>query len=313
MIVVTGGTGFVGSHLIPRLLSQGQRVRCLVRKAADAQRLQQMGVDVYRGDLMHERDFNGFLAGADAVINLVTIIRETAKSTFRDVNYAGPLRLLRASETYGVRRFIHISALGNEAGSHLPYLYYKRLLEKEIERSPIDYTILRTSLVFGKGDQSLSFFAWFLGVFPLVCPIPGNGQTLYHPIWVEDLVTCILKSVMEGSGSRKTLDVGGGTKYYNLNELIDILMQVTGRKRRKLHVPKLAVWPITKIIERVMTYPPITSEMLRLSQIDSVAPLDTVKRHFGFTPSGFDEQAGYLRDVGMHNLRAWLSGRTLTL
>ncbi len=312
MILVTGATGFVGGYLVPRLLAGGHAVRCLVRKERDAERLRALGVDVRRGDIT-TAGVDELLEGVDSVINLVTIIRETPQSNFRTVNYEGPLRLLRAAERRGGVRFIHVSALGSRPAPELPYIHYKWLLEQEIERSPLDYTILKTSLVFGRGDQSLSFLAWIAGAVPGVHPVPGRGDTRYHPIWVEDLVTCIIKSLTEGAARRATLGVGGGRRHLSYDDLVDLLLRATGRRRRKLHLPRLAFRPAVRLLERVMAYPPVTTEMLRLLDVDSVAPLDAVQRHFGFTPAGLDddEQTGYLRQVGAANLGAWLRGQAL--
>ncbi len=310
MILVTGATGFVGSYLIPLLLSFGLPVRCLVRKPEEGERLRKAGVDVHFGDIALEGDTEQLFLGVTTVVNLVTLIRETKEQTFKQVNYEGPLGLLRAAEQHGVRRFIHLSAIESRPDPHLPYLYYKWLLEQELRKSPLKPTILKTSLVFGAGDQVLSFIALVIKSLPFLYLVPGNGSTLYHPIWVEDLVKCILLSIRNDIGIGETLDIGG-SEIYTYDELVDVIMQRTGKLRRKVHLPWQAFWPTVKLMEQTMRYCPVTTQMLHLLSLNTTAPLDAVKRHFGFVPASFMEQADYLANVGKGNLDAWFSGQTL--
>src|SRR5579884_1934325 len=124
MILVTGGTGFVGRHVVSYLLRQGQQVRCLVRhlQSGKARALAAMGAEVVQGDVTVQETVIRAAQGADAIVHLVSIIRPRGAATFPEVNYRGTLHVIEAATTARVRRLIHVSALGADPSSPFPSL-----------------------------------------------------------------------------------------------------------------------------------------------------------------------------------------------
>ncbi|MFB3895533.1 MAG: complex I NDUFA9 subunit family protein [bacterium] len=292
MILVTGATGFVGSHLVPRLVEAGNPVRAYVRRNANLQQLVQLGVDIVYGTVSDRAALKEAMAGIDTVIHLVAVIVETKTASFTQINHYGTKNVAELAEEFGVHRLIHISALGASSNPQLRYTYSKWLGEQEVRNSGIDWTIFQPSIMFGAGDEFINKLAQLVRLAPVI-PILGSGKTRFQPIWVEDTCTCILKALDNHKTIGKTYQLGG-PEQLTYEQIIDLLMARLNKRKLKWHLPIPLMKPIVKIMETILPNPPITTDQLALLNIDNTATLDAVEHHFGLNPKRLNDGLDYI-------------------
>ncbi len=194
MILVTGGTGFVGGHLIRRLRQEGLPVRALARHPDRAQALKDLGVEVVPGDIADKASLEKAAEGIERVIHLVGIIQEAPGVTFRSVHVEGTRNVVEAARTAGVLHFFHQSALGTRPGAKSEYHRTKWEAEELVRQSGIPHTILRTALIYGPGDKFTIKLSEILRLAP-VMPVIGSGKSKVQPIYIDDVVSCIVKAM----------------------------------------------------------------------------------------------------------------------
>ncbi|MGH2781757.1 MAG: SDR family oxidoreductase, partial [Thermoleophilaceae bacterium] len=189
MILLTGATGTIGSALLRRLTAAGEPVRCLVR---DPRRLgdQRVRVQIALGDLADPPSFRNALRGVDTVVHLAAAIRDEPRSSLEELNAVATLRLVRAAERAGGRRFVFFSAMGARHHSRTRFFRAKALAQQAVEASPLETTVFRPSIVYAPGDPWLTLLERF-SYLPAI-PVSGSGRALYQPIWAEDVADCVV-------------------------------------------------------------------------------------------------------------------------
>ena len=293
MILVTGGTGFVGSHLVTRLVESGYEVRCLVRSWAKAEALKARGVELVLGDVTNPKSLKQAMPGVETVIHLVAILRESKVATFNGVNVGGTKNVILAALGSGVKRLIHIGALGANSNPRYRYIYSKWQGEEAVRSSKLDFTILAPSVMFGTGCGFTRELIGSIKMFPFLAPIPGSGKTRFQPIWVEDMVSCRLQA-LKGEKSGQTCALGG-PEHLTYEQMLDAIMDTLGMKRIKVHLPLPLMRPAVMVMEKVLPNPPVTSGELRQLEVDNITDLDAVERQFGFKPLAFSQGLDYLK------------------
>ncbi len=293
VILVTGGTGFVGSHLAPRLVESGYEVRCLVRSWAKAEALKAYGVELVLGDVTNRESLEQAMPGVETVVHLVAVIRERKGVTFNGVNVGGTKNVAQAALRSGVKRLIHIGALGANSNPRYRYIYSKWQGEEAVRSSKLDFTILAPSVMFGTGSDFTTELIGSLKMFPFLAPIPGSGKTRFQPIWVEDTVSCVLQALKgEKSGQTCTL---GGPEHLTYEQILDAIMDTLGMRRIKVHLPLPLMRPAVVVMEKVLTNPPVTSGELKQLEVDNITDLNAVERQFGFKPLPLSQGLDYLK------------------
>jgi NADH dehydrogenase len=293
-VLVTGGAGFVGRHVVAGLQAAGYtRIRCLVHRRSPARLSRGKAAEEVAGDVQDPDSLARAVEGVDAVVHLVGVIREGPGATFQDVNHRGTANLVHAARQRRVRHVVYLSAIGatNEPGYQ--YAYSKWLGEQEVIQSGIPYTILRSSILFGAGDEFLNTLAAVLKLFPVV-PVAGEGKNRFQPLAVQDLARCLALAVCQERYYGRILEIGG-PQQYSYDQLVTLLIQTLGLRRLPLHVPVPVMRRIAQMMELVMSRPPVTREQLKYLDRDNVAEMDTVERHFGFTPRPLEGNLGYLQ------------------
>jgi NADH dehydrogenase len=278
-ILVTGATGFVGSHVVPHLIAAGHEVRALARGAARvpaAVELVEAGVD-------DPSALADAARGADACIHLVAIIVERGTQTFERVNHQGTVNVVRALREVGVRRLVHLSALGAGPDERFPYLRSKWLGEEAVRASGLDWTVLRPSVLYGEGAGFFRPIVWTLRWMP-VYPMVEGGRTRFSPLSVQDLAACIARC-LDGAAVTETLDLGG-PEVLTFADIVDVCMDALGKRRRIVSVPLWTARPFA-LLQSLRREPLVTNRQLDMVVLDNACAPDAVERAFGVRPRGF--------------------------
>jgi NADH dehydrogenase len=234
MLLLTGATGSVGSRLLPLLLEQGEDVRCLVR---EPRRLGARRVDVQiaLGDLGEMSDpylVRQALRGVDTVVHLAATIRDQPPHRIEELNGLATVRLLRAAERSGVRRFVFFSALDAAAAQRTRFFRAKWLAERAVASSSLETTIFAPSIVYDRSDPWVTLLRRFS--FLPVLPVSGSGHARFQPIWANDAARCVVAAL--GRESRQRYELAG-PETLSYDEMSDLVSRVAGRPRPLVHLP----------------------------------------------------------------------------
>lgn len=237
-ILILGGTGFVGSALVERLVRRhggaGGRIVVPSRRPQRAAALRTLPtVEVVGADVHDEVQLLRLVAHCDVVINLVAILHGSA-AAFERVHVALPASLARACAGTGVRRVLHVSALGVAPDAPSRYLRSKAAGEALLRAADLDLTVLRPSVIFGARDRFLNLFARLQAFAPLV-PLAGATST-YQPVWVEDVAEALARSLEDPATIGQTYECAG-PRCYTLAELVRLAGRWSGHPRPVLPVP----------------------------------------------------------------------------
>lgn len=282
MIFIAGGTGFVGRHLVDRLLKEGKKVRCLVRESSRVDTLKRAGVELAVGDITDYNSLEEATKGVEKVIHLVGIIQESGKSTFKSIHVEGTKNIIKASLKNGVRLLFYQSALGADVSSPLGYHRTKAEAEILVKESGLQYVIFRPSLIFGSGDKFILRLSSVIKKSPLI-PVIGEGKARFQPIYIEDWVSCALIALEDVRMHNRIIEFGG-PEHLTYTEIIDILTEVLRVQRYKVYMPVHVMRPLVKFMEKILPEPPVTTEQLILLQQDNICDIRSVEKTFGFKP-----------------------------
>lgn len=291
MILVTGGSGFIGRRVVSRLTEGGNSVRVLARGQRRAD--QPSGVEVVRGDVVSAEGLSEAMSEVEKVVHLVAIIRESGSQTFEAVIRQGTERLVEAAKVAGVKKFVYVSAIGAQDDPYYPYLHAKWAAERAVALSGLKYTILRPSIIFGEGDEFINALAGLVRYNPVV-PVAGDGKAKFQPLRVEDLVTCIVACLDEEAHGGQTLEVGG-PEHLTYEEMLDIVKEALGKSRVKVHVPLAVMRPLAQMMEWVLPKPPVTRDQLKMLALDNITETDSMMRSFGVQPRSLADSLDYIK------------------
>lgn len=300
-VLVLGGTGFVGRHVCEKLARTGWHVTVPTRRAGNAQAIQHLpGLTVLTADVHDEAALRRLLPGHDAVVNLVAILHGNA-SAFGHTHVELPAKLARAALATGVRRLVHVSALGAApaAAESAPSMYLRSKSRGEAvllqaAADGLQLTVLRPSVIFGADDQFLNLFARLQRVAP-VMPLAG-AQARFQPVWVEDVAQAVARCLQDPATIGQTYEACG-PQVYTLAQLV----QLAGRCSRGHARPVLPLpMALGRLQAGVMEWLPgptlMSRDNLDSMRIDNVASgqlpgLDAL----GITPAALGAVApGYL-------------------
>lgn len=283
-VFLTGGTGFVGSVVARRLRAHGHHVRALVRSADKTKSLAEQGIEVVLGDITQPKSLDEAVDGCDTVIHLVGIIREDPPETFEAVHTRGTLRVLEAAERCGVRRFVHMSALGARSEG-TAYQRTKYEAEELVRRCSIPGVIFRPSVIVGPGGGFLELLLGMLRIVPVV-PVIGDGQYRLQPTDVEDVAEAFARAAGRGDSLVGSLQIGGPHKL-TYNRLLGIICEEFGWRRRFIHIPVGLVKPFVDVASNWRLPTPISSQELAMLLEENIIPGDAcaLREVFGIEPT----------------------------
>jgi NADH dehydrogenase len=287
--LVTGGTGFIGPHVVHALRTREEPVRALVRKPSGATRLTAWGVELATGDVTDPASLRSACEGVDTVVHLVAIIRGKP-ADFDRVMTQGTRNVVTAAQEAGVRRFVLASALGLDERTKdaVPYFAAKWEMEKAVKESGLDHVIFRPSFVFGRDGGVLPTFIRLARLAPAT-PIIGPGRQRLQPIWVEDLAQYYALGVTEQTGTNQTFELGG-PEAVSWNEFWDRLKRVLGKRRPSVHVPFGVMRAQAALTERLPGAPVSRDQLTMLELGDNVVTDPSAVETFKLPLVPLDEQ-----------------------
>ncbi len=286
-VFVTGGTGFVGRALIQALRAEGHVVRCLVRRGSERELKGLEAIERVEGDVLLPDPLADSMSGCDAVVHLVGIIRErpTRGIIFEQVHIDATQNVVDAAAKAGVRRVLHMSALGTRPGARSRYHRSKWRAEEAVRSSGLDWTIFRPSIIYGPGDGFVTLLAWMVRRLPVV-PVIGSGRARLQPIPVAQVAEGFARALDHTPSIGRVYDVGGPDAHA-LTEVLDLIATVIkGRRVPKVHVPLSLVRPMTRLLESFPFFP-LTMDQLVMLEEDNVCDPAPFFQAFGLTPVPF--------------------------
>jgi NADH dehydrogenase len=297
MILVTGGTGFIGQAVIRHLVSDERQVRTLLRPSKLNPDLPKgTPVEVMLSAIDDERSLRTAVAGVDTIYHLVGVEWLGVDGNLVQVEIEGTRTLLRVAKEAGVKRIVYLSHLGAERPSAYPVLKVKGIVEEYIRRSGLEYTIIRTGLVFGPNDNFITSLAKLISLYPFVFFLPDKGDSLLQPIWVEDLATCLSWLMEKDELVNQTIEIGG-PEFLTIRQVIEEVLAVTGMKRYLVSLQPSYLRLVAISLEYMFPAFPHSVYWLDYLASDRTCEIDSVTRYFGLLPVRLSQQLGFLEAV----------------
>ncbi len=290
MILITGASGYIGRHLVARLVEQGERPRCLVR---DLQRAAQVlpaeKVELVQGDTTKPATLEDAVQGIDTIVHaafMTADLKESVGNHYATTNVDGTANLIDAAKAAAVKRIIELSGLGTRPDRPGSYMQGRYEAEQMLIKSGLNWTIIRPSVLFGKDAPFIKGLADLIRTAPVV-PLIGGGKILFQPIAVEDVVTVIIKVLADPAGTDGKIYTIGGPAYYSFTQMINELLKAMHTSRLKVYAPTPLVGIGAAAMEAVLPRPPLTRAAMTLFTFDNTTDLNSIERDFGFTPRSF--------------------------
>ncbi|MEW6200792.1 MAG: complex I NDUFA9 subunit family protein, partial [bacterium] len=278
-IFLTGGAGFVGGFIVDELLKRNHEITALVHTHRKSEKFTGSKVSILQGDVLQRDTLK--MDGCDTVIHLVGIIREKKNATFEKLHVDATVNVIEAAREAGIKRFIHMSALGTRENAHSRYHKTKYRAERFVVESGLTYTIFRPSVIFGQGDKFLNMLK-DLYRNPYFVPVIGSGDYKLQPIYAPDVAYLFAEALVEKESENRIFEIGG-PEAYTFIELLNEIGKHLCRNRAKIHIPIPVMALAAGIMERVLPNPPITTDQLIMLQEDNVCDVSPVLETFKIT------------------------------
>ena len=288
-ILVTGGTGFIGTRLCRELVENGHEVTALSRTPGDADI--SAGVETAIGDVTARDSLDHAFEGQDVVINLVSLsplFKPTGPKTHEEVLVGGARNVVDAAEEHGLRKIVQMSGLGASPGAPTAFLQARGRAEEVVQASNLEWTIFRPSVVFGDGGEFVSFTKML--TTPYITGLPGGGSTRFQPIWVEDLVP-MLADCVEAEHDGEIYEIGG-PEVLTLADVTRLAYRAEGKSVRILPIP-MVLARVGLTLAGAIPFIPMGADQYRSLGIDNTVT-DNDASAFGVDPAKFRTLGEYL-------------------
>lgn len=293
-ILVTGGTGFIGQALVPKLVEAGHQVRLLIRPAKRTPRVPKgVAVQIAVSSVTDARGLRSAMTGMEIVVHLAGVERQGAYADIMRIDIEGTRLVAQVAKESGIERLVFVSHLGADRFSAFPVSKAKGLAEEAIRSTGINYTIFRSGVVFGKGDVLTSGIAQLLVAIPFIFFVPGDGRSLLQPIWVEDLATVITWAIDDPQTLNQIYEVGG-PEMLSFCEVVQTVMEVMGKRHRFFYLPPPLLRGLTVFLETSLPRSPVSVFWLDYLAVNRTCSIDTLPRLFHLKPSRLSQRLDYL-------------------
>ena len=251
-------------------------------------------MEVAVSSLTDVRGLRAAMKDVEAVYHLVGGEGEGGRANLQAVDIDGTRAMCEAAADARVGRLFYLSHLGADRAAGFPVLKAKGIAEEYIRKSGVTYTILRGSILFGPGDEFTTGLATLLAAAPGFMPLPSKGQTLVQPLWVEDVVTCLIWALDNPDTVNRTYEVGG-SETLSLRQMVGLVMEITHQPRILVNWPTQSMRALTILMEFIFPRFPASIFWMDYLAVNRTCPVDTIPRVFGFMPARFASRLDYLR------------------
>jgi NADH dehydrogenase len=293
LVTVFGASGFVGSNVVRMLARDGWRIRAAVRNPhlERSERLRVHGyvgqIETVAANIRNPASVARALEGAVACVNLVGVLHESGRQRLAAIHAAGARNVAEAAAHEGVERFVHVSAIGADAGSASRYARSKAEGEAAVRERVPGAVIMRPSIIFGAEDQFFNKFAAMAAMSPAL-PLIGGGRTRFQPVYVADVGRAIVTALDTPGARGATFELGGPT-VYSLRKIMELVLAETGRRRALVPLPFFAASALGagfELFARVSPFaPPITRDQVEQLKHDNLPARGTPGlAELGITP-----------------------------
>ena len=285
---VTGSTGFLGQGTVNALLESGHQVRCMIRIKSRSKAPESENIEKFIVDYMNSGRLAQGVKGCGAVFNLTGIIREFSKdnTTFQAVHVDFTRDLIEACKIAGVKRYMHMSALGVDSGLDVGYNTSKLAAEKLVRESGLDWTIFRPSLIFGPGDRfAVEFAGWMKTKRPI--PVIGKGDYRLMPVSRTDLCRGMVKLIDYKDSIGQIYNIGG-PQTLSYMEILGIIENAASAKKFVIKMPSRLIMFIAGIMGRFKSFP-ATKDMIKMLLKESMTDDTKFWEHTGIKPEKLED------------------------
>jgi NADH dehydrogenase len=308
MFLITGGTGFIGRSLVRHLNELGYPVRTLIRPSPRTPNLPRgVPLEVAVSSLADPRGLRAAMSGVDTLIHLASAEGQGNRGDLLATDIHGTRNLAEAAADAGVKRIIYLSHIGADRMSAFPVLKAKGIAEEHIRRTGVPHTILRSTIIFGPEDRFTVPLARLIRWAPGLLPLPGGGRAVVQPLWIEDLITCLLWAVDNPDMANQTYEIGG-SEYFPLRQVAETLMDVTHHRRAIVSFSMPNMRALLILLDAMFPNFPFSSFSLDYFSLNRTCPVDSLPRSFGLMPARFTYRLDYLqRRPWTERLSRWTS------
>lgn len=296
MILVTGGTGFIGRILVNHLVTLGYPVRLLLNPSRDYPKLPRgVSVEVAISSMSDERNLRASMKDIDTVFHLVGTEWKGIHAEYEEVDIRAARMFSDVARQMNVQRFIYMSHIGADKSSAYNLLRAKALAEASIRESGVPYTIVRSGIVYGQNDHFTSTLRDFILKTRGPLLIPGGDPTLIQPIWVEDLITTLMLCMDDSTTLNQTIYTAG-IETFTFREVLELVMQTIHKKKRIVPIQSSILRQI--YIANEQWFPKRIPMYFWLDYMaeDRITALDILPREFGLMPTRMTQNIDYLRE-----------------
>jgi uncharacterized protein YbjT (DUF2867 family) len=282
---VFGGTGFLGRRVVQKLCESGATVRVASRHPG---RAEGDNVKQIAADARDERSVEAAVAGADGVVNAISLYVEHGNDTFHSVHVEAATRIAMVARRVGAKRLIHISGIGADAASPSPYIRSRGEGEAAVQAAFPGAAIIRPAVMFARDDGFLTTILRLLRVLPAY-PIFGDGRTRLQPVYADDVAAAITQ-LLRQSKKPSPIYEPAGPRVYSYEELLRTIARTAGLRPVLMRTP-FALWDAVAGLAEILPRPPLTRNQVELMQIDTTAS-DNLPgfRELGISPRSLEEE-----------------------
>lgn len=297
MILITGGTGFIGNILVRHLSDLGYPLKLLIRPSDHSPKLPKgLPLDVTVAGLQDEKGLRAAMKDVDVVYHLATAEAQGRLAQLNEVDIQGTLAITRAAKQARVSRFFYLSQLDADRASAFPLLKAKGIAEQFVRQSGLPYTIFRSAIAYGEGDHFTLNLARLLKRSPGLVFLPDGGQTQLQPIWVEDLVTVLTWALDMQSTIDETIEIGG-PEYLSFRAICNLIVGHIGIKRAYVDISPIFLNILTEFLEILRPGFPTSVFWLDYLATDRTTSLDVLPTRFDLLPAKMSQRLGYLDGI----------------
>jgi len=300
-ILLTGATGFIGKALTRHLYETDYQVRALIHPSAKSPDLPKgIPVEAAVSSLNDIRGLRAALVGVDIVYHLASQEALGARGDLLETDIKGTRNLVQAAQESAVKRFIFLSHLGADRASAYPVMTAKAIAEDHIKKSSLDYTILRSGIVYGPQDRFTTALAKTIQTVPLIFPLPDQGDTLLQPLWIEDLANILLWTLDNPKTKRELFEIGG-PEQLTFREIIQTMLEVMAIKRTLVPVSTPLIRFANLFADYLSLKIPTNIFWLDYLATNRTCSLNTIPHFYNLLPSHFSKRIEYLRPIEKGN------------